>query len=532
MEIKKRFGVYYTPKILTDFASNHLARYYGLLNINKPKVLEPSIGGGEFVLSLVSTGSIDDKFKLYCYDVDEVAIRNTITKIKNTTSKATIRGFNEDFLFSKIHKVDLVIGNPPFVTKKNLSKIQVDACVEINRKINFDKKRSCHNIWPSFVVKSVEALKKKGVACLVLPAELLQVDHTESLRQYLLSSFKRIEIFSFREIIFEGTQQDVVLFIGSKKELNTPNEVSFYEVERLEDLLIPDYVERYSNLHRNNPGKWSNYILSDSDLNFLNDVKNKISASPIIDFCNKIQVGIVTAANDFFILNREEVELYSLQNYTEDIIRKSSHLNGELKITDRVIDEMYSANLSTSLIVFPGLKPEDLPDELNDYRFKGELNRLHERYKMRKRIYWYKFAIGWKGDWLFVKRSSLYPKMILNSKKIIATDSFYKIKVKEIYDKYSLFSSFHNTFTFIDCELKGRYYGGGVLELTPNEFKSVNMPYINQNLKDTNKIIDLIRKNPIEFRHSVDDIILSTLNKSERRRLNQIYDKLTKRRLK
>ena len=28
------------------------------------------------------------------------------------------------------------------------------------------------------------------------------------------------------------------------------------------------------------------------------------------------------------------------------------------------------------------------------------------------------------------------------------------------------------------AELYGRYYGGGVLELTPNEFKSLSIPYI------------------------------------------------------
>src|SRR5690606_8037961 len=38
--------------------------------------------------------------------------------------------------------------------------------------------------------------------------------------------------------------------------------------------------------------------------------------------------------------------------------------------------------------------------------------------------------------------------------------------------------SFYNSLTLAFAELEGRYYGGGVLELTPNEFRILPIPYV------------------------------------------------------
>jgi len=46
------------------------------------------------------------------------------------------------------------------------------------------------------------------------------------------------------------------------------------------------------------------------------------------------------------------------------------------------------------------------------------------------------------------------------------------------------------------AELKGRFYGGGVLELTPSEFKSLKVPYIKKLSKaNFQKLKDMIENN-------------------------------------
>ena len=46
-----------------------------------------------------------------------------------------------------------------------------------------------------------------------------------------------------------------------------------------------------------------------------------------------------------------------------------------------------------------------------------------------------------------------------------------------IYDKESMAFCFYNSLTLTQCEYYGRYYAGGVCELTPSEFKKLVIPY-------------------------------------------------------
>lgn len=86
-------------------------------------------------------------------------------------------------------------------------------------------------------------------------------------------------------------------------------------------------------------------------------------------------------------------------------------------------------------------------------------------------------------------------------------------------------------------ELYGRYYGGGVLELTPNEFKSLPIPLIKINSQDFNHLDKLLRNNSDinEILDFTDDIILikgHSFTKNNIKLLRNIKNKLVNRRLK
>ena len=60
---------------------------------------------------------------------------------------------------------------------------------------------------------------------------------------------------------------------------------------------------------------------------------------------------------------------------------------------------------------------------------------------------------------------------------MLVTDAAYRVTAKEGFTAHSLVFSFYNSLTLAMAELRGRFYGGGVLEVTPNEFKSLPIPY-------------------------------------------------------
>jgi hypothetical protein len=60
-----------------------------------------------------------------------------------------------------------------------------------------------------------------------------------------------------------------------------------------------------------------------------------------------------------------------------------------------------------------------------------------------------------------------------------------KVNMKAKWDLNSFIFSFYNSLTLVFAETDGRYYGGGVLELTPREFKKLPIPY---NLNSINNL--------------------------------------------
>jgi adenine-specific DNA-methyltransferase len=127
--------------------------------------------------------------------------------------------------------------------------------------------------------------------------------------------------------------------------------------------------------------------------------------------------------------------------------------------------------------------------------------------------------------------------VVVNEARVNVTDAFYRISMKGGYDVRNLAFSFLNTLSFIFTELEGRYYGGGVLELVPNEFKGIPVPYLKPKERDLKKLDSMLRdRKPLDsILAFTDGIILKDhlkLSADEIEKVRRIYTKLINRRLK
>ena len=94
-----------------------------------------------------------------------------------------------------------------------------------------------------------------------------------------------------------------------------------------------------------------------------------------------------------------------------------------------------------------------------------------------KRKPWYGVPIVKSGRVIFFKRYDLCPRISTNPAEIYTTDIAYNLRLHEGIDPESLVFCFYNSLTLAQCEVVGRYYAGGVSELTPNEFRTISVPY-------------------------------------------------------
>jgi len=234
------------------------------------------------------------------------------------------------------------------------------------------------------------------------------------------------------------------------------------------------------------------------------------------NYCNS-KAGIVTAANDFFIVNEETVDKYSLHDIVKPIIQRGVFVNGSVELREEEFQMLIDESRPTYLIAID--KHSQIRSNAKFWKYKqiGEDNKLHKRYKTSIRNNWYEVPnIGTPPEAFFFKRCNEYPKLIKNTANVLATDSAYAITMKVNFEIENLIYSFYNSLTLAFAELNGRYYGGGVLELTPNEFKNLPIPYITisaaqfRNYVSTFKSKDSIK----EICKQNDKVILKSFDKN------------------
>jgi len=549
-ENNKTTGTYYTPQRLADYIVYRLFKEGDYSFNNSISVLEPSVGDGIFLDALLNGNYYKEEKKLFSQsdtpylNIDAIEINEQVAR--STQSKATLYSEkygkvdvkNKDclkYFLDTDKKYDLVIGNPPYVRRRNMSKDTQELCAKVHEAGGISDKKP-KNLWTSFFAGAKKVIKDKGVIAYVLPTDLLQVKYAQEIRDLLYKDFERVEIFSLNWVYFDDIEQDVVILICSNG--HGSNRPKFCHIDSLEDLEQPKHYEDYDNSQRTPLNKWTNYILSSDEFELLDRIYDKIKPKQVREYCDS-GAGIVTAANDFFIVSQKTVKAYGLEKISKPMIKKSSSMFSAVTLTTKDIKNKSKTEAEIYFIDFPNKPKSDLPDNYRQYLDIGESQNLHQRYKMLLRDNWYVVPSVWKSEAFFTKRSNIFPRIITNDAQAYVTDAFYRIRMKESIDSRSFAFSFHNTLTFIYAELGGRFYGGGVLELTPNEFKDLPVPNVIDKIesKHLSTLDQLMRSGSktLEILNFVDDIVLIEacgLNSNDIAALRAIYLKLLRRRLK
>jgi adenine-specific DNA-methyltransferase len=522
--MSKSIGSYYTPEKLVEFMINRATR--NLTEESNLRVLEPSCGDGVFLQAFQSKN-----FKGNIV-VDAVENNSRAMKLakKNTTesnARIKIKFTQGDFLKAKLPTdYDLVIGNPPYIGRKFLTKQQKSACAKIHIKGGLATK-SIRNIWPAFVVKSSQLLNENGVLALVLPGELLQVNYAKEIRNFLEKNFLSVEILTFENLVFSALGQDVVVVFAYKS--SNFSGVRYAKIKDVEKLDTPvEFTQRTSSAE----AKWSNFVLDDNDLSFLISLSSKLKT--ISQYCTS-SPGVVTGANNFFIVNKDVINKYKLENYSKPILQKSSFVENSVSFSISQLKKLQNSDEPSFLVDLGDTPYKSLPLEVKAYLQFGKKNNIHTGYKCRNRKPWYNIPVVWAPVGMVFKRSHLYPKLIRNDANALVTDAAYRIIPGDDYNIESIIYSFYNSLTLSFCELNGRYYGGGVLELTPLEFKGLPFPYKNITLeefsqfgskfRESKKMDDLIKENDVAL------LSVLGLELSEIERIQRIRKKLITHRL-
>jgi len=248
------------------------------------------------------------------------------------------------------------------------------------------------------------------------------VKFAAELRELIIAAFDRVEIFTFNELLFKDCKgQDTLILIGEKKSDNKG--VYYCNINKVTDL-----ESRRFTLAQNvkiKDSKWTHHHLETDEIELLERLKVKLKT--INNYCES-KAGIVTAANDYFIVNAETRDQYSLQNFVRPIVQKGIFINGSVELTNEEFQMLIDKSKPAFLIAVDKNTRIRSNSKFWRYAAIGEERGIHKRYKTLIRKNWYEVPnIGLEPEGFFFKRCNEYPKLVKNTANVLATDSAYTL---------------------------------------------------------------------------------------------------------
>lgn len=478
-------GGYYTPGPVATW----LCRW--AIRSPRDSVLEPSCGDGGFLVPaaarLVELGAAPAAAAAGLRGVELIpaeadAARARLAPILGKTARNVVAAgdFFDWWARRGERRFTAVVGNPPFIRYQSFPEPARGRAMAIMEGLGL-RPNKLTNIWVPFVVAAAEALEPGGRMALVIPAELLQVTYAAQLRAFLTERFAHLDVVACNELFFEGAEQEVVLLLASGAlAARTPGNtcrVAMTEAKSVADLLAADPVALLAVAEekdvRGDREKWLKYFLTGPEIGLMRELR----AHPRVVELGRlaeVDVGIVTGANEFFVLRGGDVARRGLDSLVHRMVSKSAHMRGAV-LSEEDWQSLAERDERVHLVnIRNGVKGR-IPARAATYVAEGEALGIHKGYKCSIRTPWYHVPALWNPDTFLFRQIHDFPRFVLNEAVATSTDTIHRVRTRGI-DPGVLVAGTFTHLTAASAEIEGRSYGGGVLELEPTEAERLLVP--------------------------------------------------------
>lgn len=482
---KLRGAVYTPPRIATTLVK-------WAIRAANDRVLDPACGDGVFLTAatkrLIELGHSQPQPAGVDIDPQAAADTNAVC---------------DDFFAwaEDAPKFEAIVGNPPFIRSHLFPETSRQLAFKQMKAIGLRPSRLM-STWAPFVAVASKLLSEQGRLAFVVPEELLHVKYAAQLREFLLERFRRVIVCLPDENLFPSVQQAVVLLLCDNERTGqtglfaaTYSELTEGETFRPTPAPAWDWTP-----------KWTHLFLTTPERECISSGLQELAWEPFSAY-GRVQVGVVTGYNRFFIVSQQKAaELGS--DYFTPIVTKTQDLRG-LELSPEIFDDL--ADKGRPAYLLDTSNPiETLPDALRNYLDTGRQRGINERYKCRNRDPWYGVPSIWPADALLFRQAGEIPKLVHLSTQITATDTIHRVHWHDPALGKQHVAGFLNTWTLLFCELTGRSYGGGVLELMPGEANRLPIPPPTPSLSDIFGKLDQLARQRKHFEviDLVDNIVL------------------------
>lgn len=525
LSMKKKLGAFYTPYELCEVLTN-----WAIVSPSDT-VLEPSFGQCGFLEAskqrFLNLGCKQPANQIYGCDIDPTSFIYLKKVLGDHINKRNF--LKKDFMKILPNSIwgnsfNASVGNPPYISSHNLSMAQKkDYCNRWNS-LGFTVTRRA-SLWAHFLIHAVSFIAEKGRIAWVLPGSFLHTDYANEIRKYISANFSEsiCILMEQRFFIQEGTEEETVILLAKNKSVNQnrTNEICYANAINLQELegIIDDWDNN----------KWNGQHLT-AKPSYL------YASTPVITAFNKIllnklcmklgnllniNIGIVTGASTFFVINQEVRKLHKItKRNLKPILARASFAKG----LNFSLDDHKTSIKKNNRGYLINIKSFSSQNPLAKYLASYPKEEIKKNKTFQKRKIWHAPDDNLTPDAFLSAMNHMGPKMIINSANINCTNTIYRVffnkKIKDIEKKLIAISLLTN-FSQLSAEFTGRRYGSGVLKHEPTEMKNIAIlfpPNIAPHKVEIyfNKIDIALRNNEENIATQLaDQLIMSTVTNGE-----------------
>lgn len=210
----KQNGIFYTPQAVIFDNLNEI-KY----KQKKVRILEPSVGGGNFILPIISKFYNCEKIIIDVVDIDGHVLKNTMECLKKYNfpkDKIEINYIFGDFLKHDLkYYYDFVIGNPPYF------KLKASQKKEYKKYLDFD----CDDIFGLFLEKIYNNSEN---IIMILPKNFLMNPEFNSLREKY-ENYNIVTLYDYGVHAFKKVFIEIIGYFFTKKDISSTKVINVME---------------------------------------------------------------------------------------------------------------------------------------------------------------------------------------------------------------------------------------------------------------------------------------------------------------
>jgi hypothetical protein len=366
-------------------------------------------------------------------------------------------------------RCEAVVGNPPYVRYQAFSGKARERALAAAASAGI-RLTELSSSWAPYLIHAASFLAPRGRLAMVLPAELLHVQYAREIRRWLAETFSSVVVIAFDRRVFPSVLEDTILLLAE-----TDGRASGVRILRMHD--AKDLHSLARKLKSASPiervaGKWSSYLLDSDAQRLLGQLADAPGVKRMGDVA-KVDIGIVTGENDFFLLSEPERAEWGIPSpYLQPVVSRAQALRG-LVFGKADWQRIASAGHKCFLLAIPKPIGRSEAPSLQRYLAHGVERGVTDRYKTKIRDHWYCVPVPPPPDAFLTYMSYNTPRVLINRAKCVSSNTIHNLRFLPRIRRLLFAVGFYNTLTLLSCELEGRSYGGGVLKLEPTEAEGV-----------------------------------------------------------